>query len=116
MEREIEDALVLARVDDVVPDLRHRDEEVGHLVAERKLVAVHVPCVRRPAGLAGGRDQGRSRVGHQVRDGEGVPGAASPPQCGVALDGEAEVAGRERVRQDDPASGVTPSSAATSVL
>ncbi|MGR6997245.1 hypothetical protein ACU686_02610 [Yinghuangia aomiensis] len=52
------------------------------------------------AGAAGG-DEDLGLAGDQVRDGEGVPGAAAPPQGVRAHDGEAERDGREGVGHED---------------
>src|SRR5262249_16259177 len=98
-----EDALVLTRVDDVIPHVTHRDQEVRDLVAGRRLLAVDGPRLRGSAAGAGSRDQGHRRVGAQVRDRERPRAPPAPPQEVRALDREAEVTSGERVRELDRA-------------
>ena len=85
-----EEALVSACHDHVVPRLRHRHEEVRHLVPMRRRVAVDHPGQRSVAPRATGRHEDARLCGHQVRDGERVPGAAAPPQRALAHDRESQ--------------------------
>src|SRR5215470_14540363 len=98
-----EQALVRAGIDHVVPCLVHGDKEVSDFGTLRWAGARDRPCQRATAGRAGGGDQDAWLIGHQVGDGEAVPGAPAPPQGLLAHYGEPEVHGREGMGHDDVA-------------
>lgn len=59
------------------------------------------PGVLGVSGGAGGGDEDGGRAGDEVRDGEGILGAAASPERVRTHDGESEGAGGERVRHLD---------------
>jgi hypothetical protein len=86
---------------DVIPHVRDGHEEVGYLLAVGWPFVADVPGVRARAGWASGGHQDLALVWEQVRQREGVPGTAAPPQCLSAHDREAEWYGGKRVGHDD---------------
>ena len=70
-----------AGVNDVVPHVGDRHEEVGDLRAGRRLVATDDPCMWRVAGRAACGNQHVRLAVDEVGDGEGVPRAAASPEC-----------------------------------
>jgi hypothetical protein len=100
------DALVLARVHDIVPDVGHGGGEVHDLLAWWRLASGDVPGVGFSAVWALGGDQGVGFIGDEVGDGEGVPGASASPDRGGAHHREAEVPGSEGMGQNNAAAVV----------
>jgi hypothetical protein len=100
------DALVLARVHDVIPNVSHRGGEVHNLVGLWRLASGDVPGVSFSAVWASGGDEGVGFVGDEASDSKGVPGASAPPDRGGAHHRESEVPGGEGMGQNDTAAVV----------
>jgi hypothetical protein len=88
-------------VDDVIPHVCGGHQKVGDLIAVWWPFGADVPGVRTGTGWASGGYEDLILVREHLRQCEGVPRAAAPPQRLPAHDRKAQRHGGERVCHDD---------------
>jgi hypothetical protein len=97
-----EQTLVPTGIDNVVPHVRDRYQEMCQPVALWWSLSIYDPSAGPTTTRATGCHQQVGLLGEQVDEGKGIPAAASPPEIVLSHDGEAERYRRERMRHDNP--------------